>query len=84
MSRVVEELKISRRFPVRSTFKNIKSSLCPICGAPLNITITSIERREDDSLWVSWEEYCTRCEYDKVYGARFYPRYTGLQTEFYG
>jgi len=48
--------------------------------------VATIERREDDTLWISWEETCEnpKCTYDKIYAAKFFPNYPGLEREWYG
>lgn len=71
---VVEELKIWRRFPVKSQFRNLTSKKCPYCGSNLTVIVSTIERMDDDTLWVSHEEVCDNCkEYDKIYTTRFWP-----------
>jgi len=86
MSEVKEEIIIWRRFPRKSVFKNLKSDKCPLCGANKRVTVTTIERHYDDTLWVSWEETCENpeCTYDKIYAAKFFPEYPGLEKIFLG
>ena len=83
---VVEEIPISRRFPRKSIFANLKSDKCPLCGANKRVYIGSIERWEDDTLWVTWEEICEnpQCTYDRIYAAKFFPDYPGLEKRYFG
>jgi len=83
---VKEEILIWRRFPGKSFFTDLKSDQCPLCGANKRVRILSVERWEDDTLWISWEETCDNpeCTYDKIYAAKFFPEYAGLEKRFFG
>jgi hypothetical protein len=65
---------------------NIKSSKCPICGAEKVLIINGIERDPNDTIWIRWEEICENrmCKYDKIYRAKFFPNYEGLEREYLG
>jgi hypothetical protein len=67
-------------------FGGLRSERCPECGAEKVVIVSGVERREDDTLWVTWEEICENegCRYDKVFSARFFPRYQGLEVERLG
>jgi len=83
---VAEEIPVWRRYPRKSVFTNLKSDKCPICGANKRVHISSVERWEDDTLWISWEETCENpdCTYDKIFVAKFFPDYPGLEKRYLG
>ena len=84
--KVAATVPVGRRYPRRLDFRDLKSDRCPLCGADKRVLVRSIDRDGDDTLWVTWEELCENpdCTYNKIYMAKFFPYYTGLERKWVG
>lgn len=79
-ARVVEEAEV-----VRGRFRHLKSAKCPLCGADIILSVHSIRRYDDDTIWVLCEETCEnpKCTHDKILEVKIFPRYPCLEVEYY-